>query len=106
MTAPYTPTQEDIDTAWQSAERPSGYPSIQETITVSLETSQNFKLDNGDCFPFVRLTAIPERFHEAIRQLSRGSSCPAIDSERNTFYGHDVHRWLRSIGVEAEFVAS
>jgi hypothetical protein len=100
----YTPSQKDIDAAWQSSEERLRYTPVQETITVQFETSQSFKLNNGDCYPFIRLTAIPERFHEAVRQLSRGSTCPAIDSERNTFYTHDVYRWLRAIGVEAEFV--
>lgn len=104
MTAPYTPTQENIDAAWPSSEDRFGYPPVKEKIIVRFETSQNFKLNNGDCYPFIRLTAIPDRFHEAVTQLSRGSTCPAIDSERNTFYSHDVYRWLRAIGVEADFV--
>lgn len=101
----YTPTQEDITNAWPSSEDRFGYPPVREKIVVRFETSQNLKLDNGDCYPFIRLTAIPERFHEAVRQLSRGSTCPAIDSDRNTFWSHDIYRWLQAIGVEAEFVA-
>ena len=100
MTAEYTPTQEDIDDALLGC----WYPSVQEKIIVHFETSPNLKLDNGDCYPFIRLTAIPKRFHEAVRQLSMGSTCPAIDSHRNTFYAHDVYRWLRAIGVDADFV--
>lgn len=105
MNTPYTPTQVDIDAAWPSSSRRSGYPPVREKIVVRFETSQNFKLDNGDCYPFIRLTAIPERFHEAVQQLSRGSTCPVIDSDHNTFYADDVHRWLRAIGVATEFVA-
>lgn len=101
MTATYTPTQEDIDDALLGC----GYPSVQEKIAIRFETSQNFKLDNGDCYPFIRLTAIPERFQEAVRQLSRGSIPLAIDSNHNTFYANDVYRWLKAIGVEAEFIA-
>lgn len=50
------------------------------------------------------MTAIPERFHEAVRQLSRGSTYPIVDEQRNALFTQDVYRWLRAIGVEAEFV--
>jgi hypothetical protein len=102
MSTPYTPTKEDIEEALLGGH---GYPFVREKIIVPYETSQNFKLDNGDCYPFIRLTAIPERFQETVRLLSSGSISLAIDSARNTFYADDVHRWLRAIGVEAEFVA-
>lgn len=105
MKTEYIPTPEDIKAAWPSSEDRFGYPPVREKIVVRFENSPNFKLDNGDCYPFIRLTAIPERFHEAVRQLSRGSTCPAIDSARNTFWSHDMYRWLRAIGVDAEFVA-
>jgi len=103
MTTPYTPTQEEINEALLGGH---GYPFVREKIIVPFETSQNFKLDNGDCYPFIRMTAIPERFQEAVRQLSRGSISLAIDSAHNSFYADDVYRWLRAIGVEAEFVGT
>ena len=93
----YAPTQEEIDAAWPISSRRFGYPPIRETITITLELHPRWKY-------FVRLNAIPERFHEAVRQLSRGSTCPFVDDEKDTMYEHDVDRWLRAIGVQAEFI--
>ena len=59
---------------------------------------------DGVLIPFVRLGAIPERLHPAILQLARGSACPAPDDARDSFYVHDIYRWLRAIGVQAEFI--
>lgn len=97
MTTPYTPTQEDIDEAWPSSSRRFGYRPIRETITITLELHPHWK-------SFVRMNAIPERFHESVRQLSLGSTCPGVDEKHDAFYTHDVYRWLRAIGVVAEFV--
>jgi hypothetical protein len=97
MNAPYAPSQAEIDAGWPSASRRIGYPPIREHITITLELHPHWK-------SFVRLRAIPEHVHEAVRQLSTGSTCPAVDEERDTFYAHDVYRWLRAIGIQAEFV--
>jgi len=102
MTTPYTPTAEDINAAYSQ----SGYPPVREKITVTLDTHTNWRDANGVLSPFVRMGAIPERFHEAINQLGMISACPAPDDKRDCRYTHDVDRWLRSIGVEAEFVVS
>jgi hypothetical protein len=97
MNTPYTPTEADIAGAWPSASARYGYPPVRENVSITLELHPKWK-------SFVRMGAIPERFHEAIRQLSQGSTCPFLDERRDTFYTHDVYRWLRALGVEATFL--
>lgn len=99
MQSSYTPTQDDIDTAWPISSRRFGYPEAGEKIAIALELHPQLK-------SFVRMGAIPDRFHEAIRQLSRGSTCPYIDEKQDAMYEHDVYRWLRALGIEAEFKAA
>lgn len=104
MKTEYTPTPEDIKAAWPSSSARFGYPPLREHITIHTETHPSWSHD-GTMQPFVRMNAIPKRFHDAVTQLSRGSTCPYIDEARDTYYTHDVYRWLRAIGVDAEFVA-
>jgi hypothetical protein len=105
MSNEYTLTKEDIKTAWESSDRRYGYPPIKESITITTETHPSWSREDGTMQPFVRMTAIPARLHEAVNELSIASTCPYIDEARNVFYVHDVYRWLRAVGVEADFVA-
>jgi hypothetical protein len=98
MNAPYTPTEEDITNAFPISFRRHGYPPVRERIEIVTEPHPDFKT-------VVFLSAIPDRFHSTINALGRGSTCPVIQGRKNAMYEHDVWRWLRSVGVEAEFVA-
>jgi hypothetical protein len=81
-------------------------PAVREKIAIMLDTHPNWGKSDGSLGSFVRMGAIPERFHVAVNQLGRGSCCPAPDDKRDSLYTHDVERWLRAIGVEAMFVES
>lgn len=83
----------------------SKYPPVTEHITIQWETYSGFNGSDGMPYPFIRLDAVPARFHSAIHDLSLGSACPAPDDRRDSFYMHDIERWLRAIGVEATFIA-
>jgi hypothetical protein len=103
MTEHYTLTEEDMKTAHEASWRRFGYPSVREKITITLDTHPEWNRD-GVLIPFVRMGAIPVRFHAAVNELGLGSTCPAPDDERDSLYTHDVYRYLRAIGVEAEFI--
>lgn len=100
----YMPTEDDIKAAHFSSLRRSDYPPVREKITIMLDTHTNWRDANGAFSSFVRMGAIPERFHQAVNAISRGSCCPAPDDKQDCRYTHDMDRWLRSIGVETEFV--
>ena len=97
------PTKAEIEAAWPIASRRGGYLPAKEHITIVCDSHPNWAHD-GVQVAFVRLGAIPERFHAAIHDLGRGSTCPAPDDNRDSFYTHDVYRWLRALGVEVEFI--
>jgi hypothetical protein len=98
------PTTTEIETAWPIASRRGGYAPAKENIAIRWDSHPNFKLADGTQYPFVRLGAVPERFHAAIRDLATGSMCPESDNKRDSFYTHNVYRLLRALGVPAEFV--
>jgi hypothetical protein len=100
------PTKAEIEAAWPIASRRGGYPPVKERISIPWDSHPNFRMSDGTEYPFVRLGAIPERFHAAIHDLGRGSTCPAPDDKRDSYYTHDVYRWLRALGVEVDFIES
>lgn len=104
MVTSYAPTAEEIKTAHFSSFRRFGYPQVKEKITIFLDVHPNWRKSDGTLDSFVRMSAIPERLHEAVKQLSRGSCAPAPDDNRDSLFTHDVERWLLSIGVEVEFI--
>lgn len=80
------------------------YPPIEETITIICDTHPSYKRVDGSVFPFVRYSAIPERFHAHIKEIGLGSTCPAPDDKHDALWLADVDRWLRAIGIKAEFI--
>jgi len=104
MTHHYVLTEEDMRVASIVSWRRWGYPPVRETVSIPLDTHPSYRQQDGGLLPFVRLEAVPERFQKPMYELAIGSACPSIDGLRNTFYPHDVDRWLRAIGVQAEFI--
>ena len=100
----YELTEVEIEAAYVASWRRSGYPPVREQLLVQLESHPTYGKQGDVIFQFVRLTAIPERLHSVIHKLSIGSACPSIDEDRNTFYIHDMERWLRAIGIQPTFI--
>ena len=96
------PTKAEIEAAWPIASRRGGSPPVKEQVTIMCDLHPKLARD-GVQVAFVRLGAIPERFHAVIHDLALGSTCPAPDNKRDSYYTHDVFRWLRALGVEVEF---
>ncbi len=103
MTNTTPATKEEIEVALKAAESGRLSP-VRESIQLVCEVFPEYRLSDGRPFPLVHRDAIPERFHAAIKVLSLCSTCPAPNGRRGFFYTHDVYRWLRAIGVLAEFV--
>ena len=103
MSSHYTLTEQDMEIAHAALWNCYGYPPVREVITVQIETHPNYGSKDRP-LRFVRLTAIPERFHKPISEMAICCACPCIDDLRNTYYVHDMARWLRAVGVQAEFV--
>jgi hypothetical protein len=82
------------------------YPPVTEQITIQWDIHPSLSQKDGTLYPFIRLDAIPTCFHAAIRDLSLGSTCPAPDDRHDSFYMHDIRRWLLALGVDATFVES
>jgi hypothetical protein len=92
-----------VEQAWVMSSARCGYPPVNEEVTIQCEIYQ--PLPEGDSlFYFVRFAAIPERLRGVVKELSRGSTCPSPDDKHDSFYRHDVSRWLRAVGVKAIFV--
>lgn len=80
------------------------YPHVHEAITIVCSVHPSYKRANGTAFPFVRLGAVPEKFHTHILEASIGSNRPAPDDLHDAYWLTDIDRWLRAIGVQAEFI--
>ncbi|MFZ3047976.1 MAG: hypothetical protein WA151_18840 [Desulfatirhabdiaceae bacterium] len=84
--------------------RTGKYQRVKETIIIACSVHPRYKRVNGVAFPFVRLSAIPEKFHAHILEASIGSNRPAPDDLHDAYWLAGIDRWLRAIGVQAEFI--
>jgi DNA-binding MltR family transcriptional regulator len=87
-----------IEVAYAKGVYPRHFPAPMEFITALCETLEDSTTQ------FAALSALPERFHEYLTTVARGSCAPAPDDRTDLHYIYDLDRWLRAIAVEATFV--